>query len=236
MGYFELMGFGATGWGGAMLQATLTTLAVAMVALLIGAIVGAAVAGAKLSRHLGLRAIGDVYTTVLRGVPDLLVIYLIYFGGSSIVTHLGHALGTEGFLGMPSFLAGALAVGLVSGAYQAEVFRGACLAVPRGQMEAAKAVGMGSMLRFRRVLVPQVLALALPGLGNVWQLALKESALISVTGLVELLRMSQIGSGSTRQPFAFYMTAGALYLVLTSASTFLFGKAEFRMTRSMRRL
>jgi len=95
---------------------------------------------------------------------------------------------------------------------------------------------MGGALRFRRILVPQIVAFALPGLGNVWQLALKESALISVTGLVELLRESQIGAGSTRQPFAFYMTAGLLYLVLTTASTVLFNRAEFRMTRSLRRL
>lgn len=236
MSYLALMGFGPTGWGRAMLAATLMTLAVAVTAVVIGAVFGALVAAAKLSRRKSLRAAGDLYTTVLRGVPDLLVIYLIYFGGSSIVTHLGHALGLEGFLGMPSFLAGALAVGLVSGAYQAEVFRGACLAVPPGQIEAARALGMATALRFRRILVPQVLTLALPGLGNIWQLALKESALISVTGLVELLRMSQIGAGSTRQPFAFYMTAGALYLVLTSVSTVLFNRAEFRMTRSLRRI
>ncbi len=231
-----LFGFGPAGWGAAMVRATLVTLAVAVSAFALGAVLGTGVATAKLSSSRILQALGDAYTTVLRGVPDLLVIYLVYFGGSAIVTRVGHAIGAEGFLGLPSFLAGALACGLVSAAYQAEVFRGAALAVPRGQIEAARALGMGTALRFRHVLAPQIVALALPGLGNVWQLALKESALVSITGLVELLRQSQIGAGSTHQPFAFYLAAGALYLVLTTGSTLLFGRAEWRMSRSLRRL
>ena len=231
-----LFGFGPTGWGAALLRATLVTLAVAVSAFVLGAVLGTGVAAAKLSTSRLLRAAGEAYTTVLRGVPDLLVIYLVYFGGSAIVTRLGQVLGFEGFLGLPSFLAGALACGLVSAAYQAEVFRGAALAVPRGQVEAARALGMDGALRFRRILAPQIVALALPGLGNVWQLALKESALVSVTGLVELLRQSQIGAGSTHQPFSFYIAAGVLYLVLTTGSTLLFGRAEWRMARPLRRL
>ena len=231
-----LFGFGPTGWGAAMLRAAGMTLAVTVSCMMIGAAIGVAVAAAKLSTSRGLRAAGDAYTTVLRGVPELLVIYLVYFGGSAIVTRIGTALGTDGFLGLPSFLAGSLACGLTSGAYQAEVYRGAALAVPRGQIEAALALGMGPALRFRRILAPQILRIALPGLGNVWQLALKESALVSVTGLVELLRQSQIGAGSTHQPFSFYIAAGALYLALTTGSTLLFGRAEWRLTRSTRRL
>lgn len=236
MSDLALFGFGPGGWGAAMFRATLVTLAVAVSAFLIGAVLGTGVAAAKLSASRMLHAVGDAYTTVLRGVPDLLVIYLVYFGGSAIVTRIGHAVGADGFLGLPSFLAGALACGLVSAAYQAEVFRGAAQSVPRGQIEAARALGMSGALRFRHILAPQIVALALPGLGNVWQLALKESALVSITGLVELLRQSQIGAGSTHQPFAFYLAAGALYLVLTTGSTLLFGRAEWRMSRSLRRL
>ena len=209
MFYVDLLGFGPTGWGASMVGATVMTLAVALSAVAIGAVIGCGIAAAKLNGGRLVRAAGEIYTTVLRGVPDLLVIYLVYFGGSAIVTKLGHGLGLNGFLGLPSFLSGALACGLVSGAYQAEVFRGATLAVPRGQIEAAKAAGMHGALRFHRILVPQILTLALPGLGNIWQLALKESALVSVTGLVELLRESQIGAGSTRQPFAFYIAAAS---------------------------
>jgi octopine/nopaline transport system permease protein len=229
-----MLGFGPTGWGGLLAVATLMTLAVTLASLAIGAILGAGLAAAKLSRSLAARVVGDAYTTLFRGVPELLVIYLVYFGGSSAVTAIGHWLGAEGFLGLPGFLAGALAVGVISGAYQAEVFRGAFLAVAKGEIEAGRAVGMGPWLRFRRIIVPQVLRFALPGLGNVFQLSLKDSALISVTGLAELMRSSQVAAGSTHQYFLFYVAGGCLYLLLTSLSDQVFGLAERRTARSFR--
>ena len=130
---------------------------------------------------------------------------------------------------------GALAIGIVSGAYQAEVFRGAYQIVNRGELEAARSVGMHRWLMFRRIIAPQVLRYAIPGLGNTWQLVLKESALISVTGLVELLRQSHIAAGSTRRPFDFYITAAVLYLLITWVSTYLFQRAETHSMRGIRR-
>lgn len=233
MGTLELIGFGANGWGRLLLSAALMTLSVTAVAVLIGAVFGAIVAAAKLSGNLALMAVGQAYTAIFRGVPELLIIYLIYFGGSSAVTSIGKALGYEGFLGLPSFAAGALAVGVICGAYQAEVFRGAYLAISKGELEAATAVGMSRSLRFRRIIIPQVMRLAIPGLSNVWQLSLKDSALISVTGLTELLRMSQVASGSTRQYFLFFIVGGGLYLILTSLSDQVFTRAENRANRSM---
>ena len=216
-------------------MATGVTLAVATGGFAAGSVIGAGVAGAKLSRNRALAAFGDGYTTILRGIPDLLVIYLFYFGGSAALGAVGRIFGAGGFIGMPAFLTGVLAIGVVSGAYQAEVFRGAFNAISRGELEAARAVGMGRWLRLRRIIVPQVLRYAIPGLGNTWQLVLKESALLSVTGLVELLRQSQIAAGSTRRPFDFYITAGLLYLVITAASSFLFRRAETRAMRGVRR-
>jgi octopine/nopaline transport system permease protein len=233
MATLELLGFGSTGWGALLLGATLVTLAVTAAALAIGAVLGTIVAGAKLSGNVLAVTLGNVYTTVFRGVPELLIIYLIYFGGSSAITSLGKALGYEGFLGMPSFVAGALAVGIISGAYQAEVFRGAYLAIATGELEAAAAIGMNASLRFRRIIMPQVLRFAIPGLGNVWQLSLKDSALISVTGLAELMRTSQVAAGSTRQYFLFFIAGGCLYLILTSLSDQVFNRAERRANRSM---
>jgi octopine/nopaline transport system permease protein len=230
---FELLGFGSKGWGALLLVATLVTLAVTAAALAIGAVFGAIVAGAKLSGNRPLVWLGTAYTTIFRGVPELLVIYLIYFGGSTAVTTIGKALGYEGFLGLPSFLAGALAVGIISGAYQAEVYRGAYLAIAHGELEAASAIGMNFWLRFRRIIMPQVFRYALPGIGNVWQLSLKDSALISVTGLAELMRTSQVAAGSTRQYFLFFVVGGALYLILTSLSDRVFDQAERRANRSM---
>jgi octopine/nopaline transport system permease protein len=235
MAYFELMGFGPTGWGFAMLRAAGMTVVVAVLGFGTGAAFGSLAAWAKLSRGRPLRWLADGYTTLLRGVPDLLVIYLFYFGGSAALSAVARMFGGQGFVGVPALLTGALALGAVSGAYQAEVYRGAYLALSKGELEAARAVGMTPMLMFRRIVAPQVLRYALPGLGNVWQLVLKESALISVTGLIELLRQSQIGSGSTREPFPFYLTAAALYLAITTVSSYGFGRLETRSLRGVRR-
>jgi octopine/nopaline transport system permease protein len=217
-----LVGFGPTGWGKTLLEAAAMTVLVSVASMLIGALLGAWLAFLKLRRHALPRTLADAYITVFRGVPELLVIYLLYFGGSTALSEIGRWLGHSGFIGVPAFTAGAVAVGVVSAAYQAEVFRGAVLVLPKGEVEAARAVGMNAWLVLRRVTGPHVLRLALPGLGNVWQLALKDSALISVVGLVELLRASQVGAGSTSQPFTFYFAAILLYLAITTVSGSLF--------------
>lgn len=235
MNLFELFGFGEQGWGGVLLMSALMTLLVTLTSLAIGSVFGSLVAWAKLSKNLPARIAGDAYTTVFRGVPELLVIYLIYFGGSTLATAVGQYFGGEGFYGLPPFLAGAFAVGVISGAYQAEVYRGAYLAVSRGEIEAARAMGMPRTKLFHRIIVPQVLRFALPGLGNVWQLSLKDSALISVTGLAELMRTSQVGAGSSHQYFLFYIVGGALYLVMTGFSNKVFDAAEARVGKSFRR-
>ena len=218
------LGFGEKGWG-----------LVSIAGLLIGAVLGSLVAWSKLSGSLIFGAIGDAYAAVFRGVPELLVVYFVYFGSSALLTALANLVGIEGFVGVPAFVAGALAVGIVSGAYQAEVYRGAYLAIARGELEAATSVGMARLLMFRRIIAPQVLRFAIPGLGNLWQVALKDSSLISVTGLAELMRVSQVAAGSTRQPFVFYLAGGALYLLLTAFSNRVFDEAEARATRGLRR-
>ncbi|MEO8060102.1 MAG: ABC transporter permease subunit [Burkholderiales bacterium] len=223
------------GWGLFLLRGAWLTLAVAACGMALGAVLGLTLACARIAGARWLRMLADAYTTVLRGVPDLLVIYLFYFGGSSILSALSGAFGHEGFAGMPTFATGALALGVVSAAYQAEVYRGAFQAVPRGQLEAARAMGFSGALMLRRIVVPQAWRHALPGLGNVWQLVIKESALVSVIGLVELLRAAQVGAGSTRLPFAFYTAALLLYLVITSASGLLLVRAEAHAQRPYRR-
>ncbi len=229
----QLLGFGPGGWGWPLLWATGTTIAVAVTAFAGGACIGAAAAWAKLSGPAWLRWAATAYTTVLRGVPDLLVIYLFYFGGSSVLTQVGRWMGQDGFIGLPGFAAGAAAVAFVSGAYQTEVFRGAAGAVPPGQAEAGRALGLSRGVVALRVLLPQIMRAALPGMGNVWQIVVKESALVSVTGLVELLRQVNIAAGSTRQPFLFYVTGAALYLVITTVSGALFRAAERRAARGL---
>lgn len=233
--YFELMGFGPKGWGLLMAQATLMTIVVSATAFVLGSVLGALVAWARIEGNRPLRLAADVYTTVLRGIPDLLVIYLLYFGGSQALTALAQLFGAKGFVGVNSFAAGAIAVGVISGAYQGEIFRGAFHAIVRGELEAARSVGMPRFLLFRRIIAPQALRFAIPGLGNVWQLALKESALISVVGLTELLRQAQTGAGSTRQPFEFFITAAVLYLLVSTFSGMAFQRAEVVAMRGVRR-
>lgn len=232
---YELL---AAGWGMQLLWGIAWTLAVTVVSMLIGAALGSLVAAAKLSHRGGLRFIGESYTTVFRGEPELLIIYLFYYGGTQVLTGVARSTGSIGstdILNMPSFLGGVLAVGIISGAYQAEVFRGSFLAIHRGELEAARAYGMSAWLRFRLVIVPQVLRLAVPGLGNVWQLTIKDSALISVTGVAELMLTANKAARSTHHSLLFYTVAGILYLVMTSISTPIFEKAERYTSRSFTR-
>lgn len=235
MGDFGIFGFGPGGWGLALLEGAAMTLLVSACGLLIGSALGALVAWARLSGHRLAGAVGEAYAALFRGLPELLVIYFVYFGSSSLLTATANLVGFAGFVGVPSFLAGALAVGVISGSYQAEVFRAAYLAIAKGELEAAVSVGMNRRLMFRRIVAPQVLRFALPGLGNLWQVALKDSSLISVTGLAELMRVSQVGAASTHQPFAFYLAGLALYMIMTLFSSRAFDAAEVRATRGMRR-
>jgi len=230
----ELLSFGDRGWGDELARATAMTVAVASCAFLLGLVFGALGSFAKLSRNRLVAAIADAYTTVIRGIPELLVIYLLFFGGSGALMFFARMFGHTGYVEINAFATGVCAIAIVNGAYSLEVIRGAVLAVPRGQIEAAKAFGMSPVTLFRRVLAPQVLRFALPGLGNVWQLALKETALISVTGLVEIMRQATVGAGSTKQPFTFYAVAAILYLLLTTISGHGFARAERWANRGVR--
>lgn len=235
LSYFEMMGLGQNGWGGMLLAGASMTILVAIGGFCFGGIIGSLVAWAKISGNTAARIAANIYTTILRGVPDLLIIYLFYFGGSAVVTSIGHLIfGGEGFIGVPSFMTGVIALGIVSGAYQAEVLRGAYSALSKGELEAARSVGMHRRLMLRRIIAPQVLRHAIPGLGNIWQLILKQSALISVTGLIELLFISRMAASATRMPFPFYLTAIIIYLVITAVSGWGFKKMEERMMRGVR--
>ena len=233
-GLFDLLSLVEGGWGVALIKAALTTTALSLAGFAAGAALGGLAAFARLAGGPLGAALADGYGTLFRGVPDLLTIYLLYFGGSIGLTIVTHWLGGQGFVGLPAFATGVAALGIISGAYQAEVYRGAYLAIHRGELDAARAFGMSRSTMSRRIIAPQVLRYALPGLGNVWQLVLKDSALVSVTGLVELMRQAQVGAGSTRQPFVFYCSAAALYLVIALLTGALFRRAERRSLRGVR--
>jgi octopine/nopaline transport system permease protein len=224
--FLSLMGFGPQGWGAAMVAGAAMTVGLAVASFLIGGLIGAVVAWAKIEGGRFLRTLAGMFTTVFRGVPDLLVVYLFYFGSGAVIGPVASALGIEGFTTLPGFIAGIMAIGIVSGAYQAEVMRGAFMTVKKGELEAATAAGMNTMLKFRRIVAPLTLRNAIPGLGNVWQLTLKDTALVSIIGVVETVRQAQVGAGATHRPFPFYIAAGIAFLLITLLSGFLFRKAD----------
>lgn len=229
----HMLGFGEGGWGAALGAAAGTTLALSLLGFLLGVVFGALAAAGQLSQSRVWKSLSGAYGTVFRGVPDLLTIYLLYYGGSVALTTVGRFFGGAGFVGLPAFTTGVIAIAIISGAYQAEVYRGAYLAVDRGQFDACKALGLARLPSLSLVIVPQLMRHALPGLGNVWQLVLKDSALISVIGLVELMRQTQIGAGSTREPFAFYIAAAALYFLIAGATGLVFRLGEARAWRGV---
>ena len=231
-----LFAFGPNGWGDELLRGAGMTLVLAALGFALGLVFGTMGAAAKLSGSRILRIVAEVYTTVIRGVPELLVIYLFFFGSSGAIMFFARMFGYAGYVGVDAFTVGALGLGVISGAYATEVIRGAFQAVPAGQIEAGRAIGMTRGLIFRRILLPQAARFALPGLGNVWQLVLKDSALVSVTALAELMRTASVAARSSGQPFTFYVAAGALYLVLTTLSTTLFALAERRAGRGVVRV
>ena len=227
----ELLSFGKTGWGDELLIATMMTIAVSITAMLIGFLFALIFTPLKLSKSKFLNLIGNSYTTVIRGVPELLVIYLFFFGGSGAVMYVASIFGYNEYIEINAFITGSFAIGIISGAYSTEVFRGAIQSIDKGQFEASKVLGLKKPVHFFKVIMPQMLRLAVPNLSNVWQITLKDTSLISVTGLVEIMRQSYIAAGSTRDPLFFYSFAAVLYLLLTFLSMKLINKLEAKYRR-----
>ena len=227
----ELLAFGKTGWGDELFYATLMTIAVSITAMIIGFVFSLIFTPLKLSNKKYLNLIGNFYTTVVRGVPELLVIYLLFFGGSGAIMFVASIFGYNDYIEINAFITGSFAIGIISGAYSTEVFRGAILSIDKGQFEACKVLGLKKNVQLFKVIMPQMLRLAIPNLSNVWQITLKDTSLISVTGLVEIMRQSYIAAGSTRDPLFFYSFAAVLYLLLTYLSMKLINKLEIKYSR-----
>ncbi|MEI5677238.1 MULTISPECIES: ABC transporter permease [Mesorhizobium] len=230
-GDLTLIGFGPDGWGLALARAGLMTLYVSVSAFFCGLMLGTLIAWARVAGNWPLRKLAEIYVTIFRGVPDILVIYLFYFGGRQVVTAVGTALGLPGPFDISGFVSGMLAIGLISAASQSEVLRGAYQAVPKGTIEAGRVSGMTRFTLFRRIIAPQAMVTAVPGMGNQWQSVIKESALVSVTGLVETMRQVSVAAGTTQEHFLFYAAGGVIYLIITTLSDQFFRLAEKRSLR-----
>lgn len=212
------------------------TLLVGLATIPVALLMGLLGAWGKLSRNPVARFLAGTYTTVVRGIPELVLILLVYYGLTIVLQDLaGLVLGEGTIVDIPPFPAGVITLGLIYGAFATEVFRGAFQAVDRGQIEAAMAYGMSRKLALRRVILPQMWRFALPGLGNLWMVLIKATSLMSIIQLPELMRMTDVAARAVRLPFTFYFGASLIYLAITIVSIVAFQKAEKVANRGVRR-
>ncbi|RML41192.1 Histidine ABC transporter, permease protein [Pseudomonas syringae pv. ribicola] len=220
-----LSAFSLKGFGPLLLEGTWITIKLAVLSLALSILLGLVGASAKLSSSALLRVPAQIYTTLIRGIPDLVLMLLIFYSLQTWLTMLTDAMEWE-YIEINPFGAGVITLGFIYGAYFTETFRGAILSVPRGQVEAATAYGLKRGQRFRYVVFPQMMRYALPGIGNNWQVLLKATALVSIIGLADLVKASQDAGKSTYQLFYFLVLAALIYLMITSASNFALRWAE----------
>ncbi|WP_120511451.1 ABC transporter permease [Photobacterium salinisoli] len=237
------------GYEWSLIEGAWVTLQVALLSLVLAMVLGMMGALAKLSRYRLARLTATTYTTVIRGIPDLVLMMLIFFGGQVLLNNSLYGVNEwlnnyfassdpshewtaylPDYIEVSPFVAGILTIGFIFGAYMAETFRGAIMAVDKGELEAAKAYGMSSAMSFRRVLLPQMIRHALPGFGNNWLVLLKTTALVSIIGLDDMVRKGALAAGTTQMPFTFYMAIAVLFLVFTSLSTSVLKWAERRFS------
>jgi polar amino acid transport system permease protein len=222
---FELLGFGACGWGDTLLLGLGNSIMIALGAYALGFMIGIFGAFGKLYGGPVTRDLTAIYTTLVRAVPELVLILILYYAVPGAVNEVLVSLGRERII-LPQFITGVAVLAFVQGAYQTEVLRGAILAVPQGQIEAARAMGMSNLLIARRIIFPLMTANAMPGLGNLWLNATKDTALLAVIGFSELTKATFQASATTKAFFTFYPAAMALYLMVSLTSIYAFGRIE----------
>jgi polar amino acid transport system permease protein len=233
MNVWTLISFGPEGWGDDIARGVLVTLSLALATLPLGLVIGFLIALAKQSKERSLRLAGNIYTTIFRGLPELLTLFLVYFGAQIGLQQLVHLFNPDAAVEINSFVAGMIAIGVVFSSYASEVLLSAFRAIPNGQYEGGFAIGLTKGQTMRLVILPQLIRIALPGLSNLWLILLKDTALVSVIGLSDILRQTGVAARVTKQAFLFFGIACLLYLALAILSSFAFvaierwaGKAE----------
>ncbi|MCG4455712.1 MULTISPECIES: ABC transporter permease [unclassified Pseudomonas] len=216
------------GYGSTILEGAWLTLLLALSSVTVAIFLGLLGAAFRLSPIRWLAMLGETYATVIRGIPDLVLILLIFYGGQDLVNRVAPLLGFNEYIDINPFIAGVFTMGFIFGAYLSETFRGAFMAIPKGQSEAGAAYGMSGIKVFFRILVPQMIRFAIPGFTNNWLVLTKATALISVVGLQDMMFKAKSAADATREPFTFYLAVGALYLVLTSVSLLVLRYVEKR--------
>lgn len=217
-----------------ILQGMLLTVEVALVSLAISVVLGIFGALAKLSNSASARMAAVVYTTIIRGIPDLVLMTILFFGGQILVNNIGDQFGWD-YIDISPFVAGVITIGFIFGAYMTETFRGGILAVSQGEVEAGRAFGMNRRQVFFRITLPLMIRHALPGFGNNWMVLAKTTALVSVIGLHDMIYNASVAAGATRQPFTFYLVAALLFLLITGVSDIVLRWANRRFSIGVRR-
>ena len=218
-----------------ILQGSIVTVQVALSSLAVAVVLGLLGASAKLSGNRLLVGISTVYTTIIRGVPDLVIMLLVFYGGTIGLNHLMEALGSKQTIDVNSFVAGVLTIGFIYGAYMTETFRGAIMSIPKGQAEAAWAFGMSPLQTFIRITAPQLVRYALPGFTNNWLVLIKSTALISLIGLKEMTYLGKQAGSATRSPFEYLLFTAALFLLFTTVSLYALRKLDARYSLGTKR-
>lgn len=220
------------GWALSLLKGSAVTLGLGMLGMCLGLIAALPMAIIRWREVVLLGPLVEAYTLVVRSIPGLLIIYLIFFGSVEAIDAIGAFFGfQEALRNAYAFLMGLLAISIISSAYSVEVLRGALQSIPEGNIEACKALAMPRRIIYWRVVLPLMMRNALPGLNNVWQSTVKDTSLVSVVGLSELMRTAALAAGITRSPLVFYLIAGAVFLLITFASQRLFGVCERHFNR-----
>ncbi len=231
MDLIRLLSFGPDGWGDELAAGTWLTIRLAVATLPFGLLLGLLVALAKRSHIRALRVVGNAYTTVFRGLPELLTIFIVYFGGQILLQRIVEFVSPGSSVEVSGFVSGMIALGVVFSAYSSEVFLGAFRGISRGQWEASRSLGLRPLATMRLVILPQLVRLALPGLANLWLILLKDTSLVSVIAIDDLLRVTGIAVRVTKQPFFFFGIACLLYLVMSMISSIGITAIERRLGR-----
>lgn len=230
---YTLLSFGDAGWGDDLLRGFLVTLELALTAAFFGLLLGGVLAAMKLSSLAPLRWCAQAYDVFIRGTPEFLILLGVFFGLPLVLTGALELIGVAVAISAPRFAAAVAGLALIFAAYASETLRGAFLAVPAGQMEAATASGFTGRAAFFRIRLPQMWRFAIPGLGNLWMVLVKDTSLAAVIALDELLRRAKIAGESSGEPLVFFLAAGALYLALTGVSDIIRVRAERRAHRGV---
>jgi polar amino acid transport system permease protein len=228
----DLVALEPPGWGGNLLRGLRNSIIIAIGAYGFGLLIGIGGAYGKLYGGPILRDLLEVYTTIVRAVPELVLILILYFAGTDLINRVLEAFGYAR-IDINGLVAGIWVLAVVQGAYSTEVLRGAILSIPQGQIEAARAYGMPPLLMLRRITLPAMLPFAIPGLANLWLIATKDTALLAIVGFNELTQETRTAAGQTKAYFTFFVAAGVLYLLLTLVSNRIIARIERWSRRGM---